>query len=68
MNVVGIMEAGRGGLPDTSRDGRFVTVKYSFTTTDLDAIALGEKVIVQLKQSKSSQAHFHFLHIEVEDI
>ena len=62
------MVAGENGMQNTAADGKYVTVKYSFETKNLPASVFGESVEIRLMQSKSTQAHVHYLHIAVSDL
>lgn len=60
------VRAGENGMPDTSNDGKYKDLKYTFNTKSMPTSAIGEKVSLMLRASKRQQAHVHYIHISVK--
>lgn len=62
------LEPGVDGAPDTTNDGKYVSVQYSFDTKDLPSEHAGKYLRIILSQSKPQQAHFHFIDVEMRQL
>eukprot|EP00039_Didymoeca_costata_P004764 m.75984 g.75984 ORF g.75984 m.75984 type:complete len:409 (+) comp12535_c1_seq2:231-1457(+) len=60
--------AGENGAPNTKNDGTYSSVQFRFDTTKLPDEQVGNHVRLTLGRSKNSQAHVHFVHLNVGSI